>query len=108
MLIESLTSKIYGPRSSHTQGQWGLVAIDIPKVYKYGENDPKKGTHASLEENSPLSSHLLIVTSVLKVIQSFSDRVDTVGGQTLERLQELFLDNPYKYEFYTILDGIII
>ena len=82
--------------------------IDIPKVYKYGENDPNNGTHASLEENSPLSSRVLIVTSVLKVIQSFTDRVDSVGGQTLERLEELFLDNPYKYEFYSILDGIIV
>ena len=48
-------------------------------------------THASLLENSPLSSLPLVMTSVLEKILLPGDCVGTARGLMLERLQEILL-----------------
>ena len=60
----------------------------------------------SLVENSLMSSLPLVVTSVLKEIQSSNDRVYSTRGQ-MPLNNRGDVDDPSKYEFYSILDAVI-
>ena len=53
----------------------------------------------SLVEKSPLSSLTLMVSSVSKEVQLSNNYVDTVRGQTLERIQELLQMIPVNKKF---------
>ena len=78
---------------------WDIYLVDKIIIINEGENYHNKCAHASLVENSLLSSLPLVVTSVLEEIQLSSNRVDTSRGRTLEQLGDVFQMIPISINF---------
>ena len=81
---------------------WGfLQKIDIPNVYKEGENDHELWCPYKPYENSFISSLFTLVKSIEEKIQLSDNHVDTIRDWTLEQLQEPFQGNLVNMFSYT-------